>query len=172
MQMGTGRLWPEYSSHPFRNTLPKGRCQTLDLTEPLRKQIRQDLQLRVLPIHRVVLTTISRRFPECLEACHPIQPSGLGAPETYNRNYHVAAVNDPGRPLYGPYPVDAAKIAPLHLSGSGYPLAESQHLREAALCGICHTLFTNSIAADGREAGTLPEQMVYLEWLHCDYHDK
>jgi hypothetical protein len=81
-------------------------------------------------------------------------------------------VNDPVRPLYGPYPVDAAKVAPLHLSGSGYPLAESKHLREGALCGSCHTLFTTSIAADGKDAGTLPEQMVYPEWLHSDYRDK
>jgi len=104
--------------------------------------------------------------------CHQIQSTGLGAPETYNGNFHVAAVNDPVRPLYGPYPVDAAKVAPLHLSGSGYPLAESQHIREAALCGSCHTLYTTSIAADGQAAGTLPEQMAYLEWLHSDYRDK
>jgi hypothetical protein len=81
-------------------------------------------------------------------------------------------VNDPVRPLYGPYPVDTAKVAPLHLSGSGYPLAESKHIREAALCGSCHTLYTSSIAADGKDAGTLPEQMVYPEWLHSDYRDK
>jgi len=104
--------------------------------------------------------------------CHQMQPTGLGTPETYNGNFHVAAVNDPVRPLYGPYPVDAAKVASLHVSSSGYPLAESQHLRDAALCGSCHTLFTQSIAADGKEAGTLPEQMVYLEWLHSDYRDK
>jgi hypothetical protein len=104
--------------------------------------------------------------------CHQMQASGLGTPETYNGNFHIAAVNDPVRPLYGPYPVDAAKVAPLHLSSSGYPLAESNHIREAALCGSCHTLYTTSIAADGKEAGTLPEQMVYLEWLHSDYRDK
>jgi len=104
--------------------------------------------------------------------CHQMQSTGLGTPETYNGDFHVAAVNDPLRPLYGPYPVDGVKVAPLHLSGSGYPLAESQHLREAALCGSCHTLFTTSIAADGKAAGTLPEQMVYPEWLHSDYRGK
>ena len=104
--------------------------------------------------------------------CHQIQAAGLGTPETYNGNYHVAAVSDPARPLFGPYPVDAVKVAPLHLSGSGYSLVESQHMREAALCGSCHTLFTPSIGADGKDAGTLPEQMVYLEWLHSDYREK
>jgi len=104
--------------------------------------------------------------------CHQMQPAGLGTPETYNGNFHVAAVNDPVRPLYGPYPVDAAKVGPLHLSGSGYPLAESKHIREAALCGSCHTLYTKSIAVDGKDAGTVPEQMVYLEWLHSEYRDR
>lgn len=104
--------------------------------------------------------------------CHQIQSTGLGTPETYNGNFHIAAVGDPVRPLYGPYPVDAQKVAPLHLSGSGYPLAESEHIREAALCGSCHTLYTTSIAADSKAAGSLPEQMVYLEWLHSDYRDK
>jgi hypothetical protein len=101
-----------------------------------------------------------------------MQATGLGTPETYNGNFHAAAVNDSVRPLYGPYPADAARVASLHLSGSGYPLAESSHLRESALCGSCHTLFTSSIAPDGKAAGTLPEQMVYPEWLHSDYRDK
>jgi len=96
----------------------------------------------------------------------------MGTTETYNGDFHAADVNDSARVLYGPYPVDAAKVAPLHLSGSGYALAESKHIREAALCGSCHTLFTTSIGADGKAAGALPEQMVYLEWLHSDYRDK
>jgi len=104
--------------------------------------------------------------------CHQMQAAGLGTPETYNGNYHVAAMNDPTRPLYGPFPVDAVKVLPLHLSGSGYALVESQHLRESALCGSCHTLYTTSLASDGKAAGTLPEQMVYLEWQHSDYRDK
>jgi hypothetical protein len=104
--------------------------------------------------------------------CHQMQSTGLGTPETYNGNFHVAAVNDPVRPVYGPYPVDAVKAGPLHLSGSSYPLAQSNHIREAALCGSCHTLFTQTIAADGQAAGSLPEQAVYLEWLHSDYRDK
>jgi hypothetical protein len=104
--------------------------------------------------------------------CHQMLSTGLGTPETYNGNFHVAAVSDPARPLYGPYPVDVAKVEHLHLSGSGYPLAESMHIREAALCGSCHTLYTTSIAADGKAAGTLPEQMTYQEWLHSNYRDK
>jgi len=104
--------------------------------------------------------------------CHQMQAAGLGTPETYNGNYHVAAVNDPTRPLYGPFPVDAVRVVPLHLNGSGYSLVESKHMRDSSLCGSCHTLYTTSLASDGKSVGTLPEQMVYLEWLHSDYRDK
>jgi hypothetical protein len=104
--------------------------------------------------------------------CHQILPTGLGTPATYSGNFQVAGVNDSVRTLYGPYPVDAAKVAPLHLSGSGYSLTTANHLRDAALCGSCHTLYTPSLDADGKAAGTLPEQMVYPEWLHSDYRDK
>lgn len=104
--------------------------------------------------------------------CHQMQPEGLGTVATYNGNFAVAAVSDAARTLYGPFPVDAAKVGSLHLSGGGYGLTQSNHLREAALCGSCHTLFTQSLGADGKPAGTLPEQMVYLEWQHSDYRDK
>ncbi len=132
---------------------------------------RQTVVFAHLPFNAENKTDASAEGVACT-VCHQIQPTGLGTPKTYNGNFHVAAVNDPVRPLYGPYPVDAAKVAPMHLSGAGYPLAESQHIREAALCGSCHTLYTTTLAADGKAAGTLPEQMVYLEWLHSDYRDK
>jgi hypothetical protein len=45
----------------------------------------------------------------------------------------------------------------------------ANHIRDSALCGSCHTLYTKALGPDGREAGTLPEQMPYLEWLHSDY---
>jgi len=104
--------------------------------------------------------------------CHQIQPTGLGTPATYNGNFQVASPSDPVRPLFGPFPADAVKVQPLHLSGSGYSLSTSNHLREAALCGSCHTLYTTSLGADGKAVGTLPEQMVYLEWQHSSYRDK
>jgi len=104
--------------------------------------------------------------------CHQIQPTGLGTPAAYNGNFQVASLNDSVRTLFGPFPVDAIKVQPLHLSGSGYSLSTSNHMREAALCGSCHTLFTTSLGADGKAVGTLPEQMVYLEWQHSDFRDK
>jgi hypothetical protein len=124
-----------------------------------------------LPFHADNLRDTAAEGVACT-VCHQIQSTGLGTVDTYNGNFHVAAVNDSVRPLYGPFPVDAAKVAPLHLKSSGYSLAQSEHLSEAALCGSCHTLYTKTIATDGEAAVTLPEQMVYLEWQHSDYRDK
>jgi hypothetical protein len=132
---------------------------------------RQTVVFAHLPFHADNLRDSAAEGVACT-VCHQMQSTGLGTAETYNGNFQVAAVNDSERPLYGPYPVDAARVAPLHMSSSGYSLAQSKHLSEAALCGSCHTLYTKSIAVDGKDAATLPEQMVYLEWLHSDYHDK
>jgi hypothetical protein len=40
------------------------------------------------------------------------------------------------------------------------------------LCATCHTLYTKSLAPDGKQIGTFPEQMPYQEWLHSDYPQK
>jgi hypothetical protein len=124
-----------------------------------------------LPFNAESLSDTSAEGVAC-SVCHQIQPAGLGTAETYNGNFHVTAWNDPVRSLYGPFPVDAVRVAPLHLNSSGYSLAQSQHIREAALCGSCHTLYTNSFTTDGKAVATLPEQMVYLEWLHSSYREK
>jgi hypothetical protein len=132
---------------------------------------RQTAVFTHLPFHADNPTDTSAEGVACT-VCHQIQPTGLGTAETYNGNFHLAAVNDPVHPLYGPYPVDVSRVLPLHLNTTGYALAESRHIREAGLCGTCHTLYTTSISTDGKAAATLPEQMVYLEWLHSDYRDK
>ncbi len=50
--------------------------------------------------------------------------------------------------------------------------ALAAHIRDAALCGSCHTLYTKARGPGGKVIGTLPEQMPYLEWLHSDYKDR
>jgi hypothetical protein len=164
----------ETLDHPAQSADIQNQCANCHM--PLTKRIdqasgRQTVVFAHLPFHADDLRDTSAEGVACT-VCHQIQPTGLGTPETYNGNFHVAAVNDPVRPLYGPYPVDAARVAPLHQSSSGYPLAEANHLREAGLCGSCHTLYTKSIGTNGKAIATLPEQMVYLEWLHSDYRDK
>lgn len=103
--------------------------------------------------------------------CHEAQPAGLGTPDSYNGNLTVAPVDQPARPIFGPYPPDARATA-MHTASAGLTLAQSDHLRQAGLCGSCHTLYTTTLDAAGKPAGRFPEQMPYLEWLHSDYKDK
>jgi hypothetical protein len=60
----------------------------------------------------------------------------------------------------------------LHEAAAEYTILEGAQMRDAAMCGSCHTLFTTSYGPDGKEIGKLPEQMPYIEWLHSDYKDK
>lgn len=103
--------------------------------------------------------------------CHQIQAAGLGTPATYSGNFNVAAPGTQPRPLFGPMD-EPDRVAKIHVVSTGYTTAESAHIRDAGLCGSCHTLYTTTLGPDGKPAGRLPEQMPYLEWLHSDYRDK
>src|ERR1700686_4011999 len=49
---------------------------------------------------------------------------------------------------------------------------EAAHIHDSALCATCHTLYTTSLAPDGKEIGKFPEQVPFLEWQHSDYPQK
>jgi len=103
--------------------------------------------------------------------CHQIQAAGLGTPATYSGNFNVAAPGTQPRPLFGPFD-SPAQTGKIHSVATGYTTVQSPHIRDAGLCGSCHTLYTTTLGPDGKPVGKLPEQMPYLEWLHSDYHDK
>ena len=103
--------------------------------------------------------------------CHQAEPQGLGTPDSYNGNLTIAPVSQHPRPLYGPYTAEARSVS-IHNLASGLTVTQSDHLKQAALCGSCHTLYTATLDPSGKDAGRFPEQMPYLEWLHSDYHNK
>ncbi len=104
--------------------------------------------------------------------CHQIQPAGLGTSATYSGNYSVAPLGTQPRPVFGPFALQSDNIVKVHVMASGYAPTQSDHIREAGLCGSCHTLYTNTLSPGGKQTGQLPEQMPYIEWLHSDYRDK
>ena len=104
--------------------------------------------------------------------CHQIQAAGLGTPATYSGNFAVAAPGVHPRPVFGPYTADPDHVVRAHVLASGYTPVQADHIRDAGLCGSCHTLYTVALGPDGKQIGQLPEQMPYLEWLHSDYRDK
>jgi hypothetical protein len=105
--------------------------------------------------------------------CHQIEPAGLGTPQTFSGNVKFAATKgQASRPEFGPFLVDAGHQRIMYTSTAGFVPTIAGHIRDSALCGSCHTLFTKSRGAGGDKLPDFPEQMPYLEWLHSDYPKK
>ncbi len=104
--------------------------------------------------------------------CHQISSQKLGTRESFNGAFVVEpppAKNN--HPEYGPFDVDPGHKRIMDTSTGGFLPTEAAHIRDAALCGTCHTLITTALGPGGKEVGALPEQMPFLEWLHSDYRD-
>ena len=102
--------------------------------------------------------------------CHQIEKTNLGTPESYNGNLAFASLEDKqNRPEYGPFVVDPGHQRVMQSSTGGLVPENAEHIRDSALCGSCHTLKTKALSPDGKDIGSLPEQMPYVEWLHSDY---
>ena len=105
--------------------------------------------------------------------CHQIESAGLGTPKTFSGNVEVASVKDEeSRPEYGPFLVDPGHQRVMKSSTNGFVPFAAEHIRDAGLCGSCHTLYTTARGPGGKAVGVLPEQMPYLEWLHSDYPEQ
>ncbi|HET9268444.1 MAG TPA: hypothetical protein VFO31_09775 [Vicinamibacterales bacterium] len=104
--------------------------------------------------------------------CHQISADGLGSPATFTGKY-VIDVKTTGvkRSIFGPFAVDAGRARVMQSAGRFTP-TESTHVQKSELCASCHTLFTHALAADGSDAGRLPEQTPYLEWQQSEYATK
>ncbi len=103
--------------------------------------------------------------------CHQIEKAGLGTDATFNGNVVVASPQNKGqRPEYGPFDIDPGHQRIMQSSTDGFVPLRADHIRDAALCGSCHTLKTKALGPGGQEIGSLPEQMPYQEWLHSDYN--
>ena len=105
--------------------------------------------------------------------CHQVEDKGLGTDETFIGNVAIAkpAKNDV-RPEYGPYVVDGGHQRIMQSSTGGYVPQQGDQIRDAGLCGSCHTLFTTERGPGGVALGRFPEQMPFQEWQHSDYSKK
>jgi cytochrome c551/c552 len=105
--------------------------------------------------------------------CHQVEKERLGTNEAVNGNVVIAsAQNKDQRPEYGPFVIDAGHRRVMQSSTGGFVPEEGDQIRDSALCGSCHTLKTKALGPEGKEIGSLPEQMPYQEWLHSDYPGK
>jgi hypothetical protein len=105
--------------------------------------------------------------------CHQISKEKLGTRESFNGGFVIqtpATNND--RSEYGPFAITTGNQHIMNTSTGGFLPSSAEHIRDSALCGSCHQLYTTARDGRGKVVGTLPEQMPYLEWLHSDYPGK
>ncbi|MDQ2832299.1 MAG: cytochrome c family protein [Acidobacteriota bacterium] len=105
--------------------------------------------------------------------CHQIDAADLGAPASFSGKVQFSKpISRYLRAEYGPFDVTPAHQTIMHSSTATYGPTRGDHIREAALCGSCHTLITDALGPDGKETGIkFPEQMPYQEWQHSAYND-
>lgn len=105
--------------------------------------------------------------------CHQISKEKLGTRESFNAGFVVERppVRD-DHPEYGPFVITPGRQLIMDSSTGGFRPTTAEHIRDSALCGTCHQLYTTARGEGGQDIGSLPEQMPYLEWLHSDYPSK
>src|SRR5437868_2909953 len=105
--------------------------------------------------------------------CHQIAKEKLGSRESFNGGFVVdPPQSKDNHAEYGPFAIQNGQAHIMQTSSGGFRPTEAAHIQDSAVCATCHTLYTRSLSADGKELGSFPEQMPYLEWLHSDYSQK
>lgn len=92
--------------------------------------------------------------------CHQITEESLG---NFSGQVEIGA----DKTIWGPY--EAPFTNPMIIN-TGYTPEHGPHIREAKLCGGCHTLITNTADLNGNLTGeAFVEQSIYHEWLNSDH---
>jgi len=101
--------------------------------------------------------------------CHQILPDGLDGPESLVGRFAIDEQSPWGeRKIFGPFAVNPGHARVMNSAARFVPQKADQ-IRDSALCGSCHTLYTHSLGPDGEVLAEFPEQMPYLEWQHSRY---
>ncbi|MGJ5816472.1 hypothetical protein [Paludibaculum fermentans] len=106
------------------------------------------------------MTALGREGVTCT-ICHQIEAPGLGRAESFTGSFTLGTKDR----LYGPF-ADPFTMPMLH--HTGFTATEAAHIRQAALCGTCHTVITHPRGGQGE----FVEQAPFLEWLASEYPRK
>ena len=171
-----GSIRRESIDHPEASAALQDECSTCHM--PMQHLIDRAKNKKTAVFARLPLTDPHKDNTQAKDGvscsiCHQIEAAGLGTPQTYSGNVAVASVTDRNnRPEYGPFQIDAGHKKVMQSSTAGFVPTEAAHIRDAGLCGSCHTLYTTARGPGGKAIGVLPEQMPYLEWLHSDFPNR
>lgn len=100
--------------------------------------------------------------------CHQIRPDNFGEESSFDGNFVIRTVAGVDPQIFGPFEVDDG-LTRVMQSATGFLPDSSVHVQQSELCATCHTLFTTSLDAEGREVARFPEQTPYLEWRHSAF---
>ncbi len=93
--------------------------------------------------------------------CHQAQAANLGSEASFSGQLEIRGDNR----IFGPYPEPATQPMRMH---TGYLVEHGPHVRDAGLCGSCHTLITSHVPGHGPFA----EQAPFLEWRNSVFSDE
>ncbi len=123
-----------------------------------------------LPLEQYPKGNVAAADGVSCSVCHQVEDKGLGTDETFVGNVAIARpAKHAIRPEYGPFVVDGGHARIMQSSTGGFMPVEGDQIRNAGLCGSCHTLFTTARGPGGVALGKFPEQMPFQEWQHSDY---
>lgn len=100
--------------------------------------------------------------------CHQIRPDNLGEESSFDGNFVIRTEAGVDPQIFGPFEVDDG-LTRVMQSATGFLPDSSTHVQQSEFCATCHTLFTTSLDAEGREVARFPEQTPYLEWRHSAF---
>jgi hypothetical protein len=123
-----------------------------------------------LPFDRDSKKNASAEDGVTCSVCHQIAKQNFGQRESFNGGFLVETpLSKDDHPEFGPFQIQPGQEHIMQTSTGGFRPTEAAHIRDAAMCATCHTLYTKSLSSGGKVLETFPEQVPYQEWLHSDY---
>ncbi len=92
--------------------------------------------------------------------CHQARGEPFGKPESFSGGLDIR----PGKQIFGPYADPSFRPMLMH---TGFTATHGPQVRDAGLCGSCHTLYTHHVPG----AEPFAEQTPYLEWRNSAFAD-
>jgi hypothetical protein len=168
-----GSVRRESIDHPESQAAIENECSTCHMPAVHfrdRDEGRQTQVFARLPLQKFPKGDRAAADGVTCSVCHQIEKTGLGTDATFVGNVVIAKpIQSDLRPEYGPFDIDKGHQTVMHSSTATYIPTKADHMRDAGLCGSCHTLFTAALGKNGEKLAKFPEQMPFQEWQHSDY---
>jgi hypothetical protein len=171
-----GSVRRESIDHPESKAAIENECSTCHMPAVHfrdRDEGRQTQVFARLPLQKFPKGDRAAADGVTCSVCHQIEKTGLGTEATFVGNVVIAKpIQNDVRPEYGPFDIDKGHQTVMHSSTATYFPTKADHMRDAGLCGSCHTLITAALGSNGEKLAKFPEQMPFQEWQHSEYAAK